>query len=54
MINPETQATLGTRHRIKRYKTTTTKNTIRRLTLKQRGPLQNKENSGVDPGAGEW
>ena len=49
MDNPETQATLGTRHRIKTYKTTTTKNTIRKTNTKATRSLQ--KTLGVDPGA---
>jgi hypothetical protein len=52
--NRETQATLETRHRIKTYKTTTTKNTIRKTNNKATRPSPEKNKPGVDPGASEW
>ena len=42
MDNPETQAALGTRHRIKTYKRTTTKTQYGKLIQKQRGPSKKK------------
>ena len=53
--NRETQATLGTRHRIKTYKTTTTtKNTIRKTNTKATRLPPEKSKTGVESGASEW
>jgi hypothetical protein len=54
MNNPETHATLGTIHRIKTYKTTTTKHTIRKTNSKATRPPSEKNKPEVDLGASEW